>query len=65
MTPAPSVEPWPSAFRIGGALLVAAMVGLWAAGYAFLMLMKLPPESATLSTIVDYWLAYGDRPEVR
>lgn len=65
MTPAPSVEPWPSAFRIGGALLVAAMVGLWAAGYAFLMLMKLPPESATLSTIVDYWLAYGDHPEVR
>ncbi|WP_395347303.1 type IV secretory system conjugative DNA transfer family protein [Variovorax sp. UC122_21] len=46
-------------------MLVAAVVGLWAAGYAFLMLMKLPPDSATLSTIVDYWLAYGDRPEVR
>ena len=65
MTPAPSVEPWPSAFRIAGALLVAAVVGLWAAGYAFLMLMKLPPQSATLSTIVDYWLVYGDRPDVR
>ena len=65
MTRAPSAEGWPSPFRIAIALLVAAVVGLYLAGYAFLMAMKLPPQNATLLTIHQYWEAYGERPDVR
>ena len=65
MTRAPSAEGWPSPFRIAVALLVAAVVGLYVAGYAFLMAMKLPPQHASLLTIPQYWQAYGDRPDVR
>lgn len=65
MTRAPSAEGWPSPLRIAVALLVAAVVGLYLAGYAFLMAMKLPPQNATLLTIHQYWEAYGDRPDVR
>jgi type IV secretion system protein VirD4 len=65
MTLAPSSEDLPSPFRIAVALLLAAVVGLYMAGYAFLMAMKLPPREASLLTIHQYWEAYGDRPEVR
>ncbi|MBT2320789.1 type IV secretory system conjugative DNA transfer family protein [Variovorax paradoxus] len=65
MTLAPSSESLPSPFKIAVALLVAAIVGLYVAGYAFLMAMKLPPQNATLLTIHQYWEAYGDRPDVR
>lgn len=65
MTRAPSSEGLPSPFKIAVALLVAAVVGLYVAGYAFLMAMKLPPQHATLLTIHQYWEAYGDRPDVR
>ena len=65
MTLAPSFEAWPSPFRIAVALLVAALVGLYLGGYAFLVAMKLPPRNATLLTLHHYWEAYGDRPDVR
>ncbi|MBT2337124.1 type IV secretory system conjugative DNA transfer family protein [Variovorax paradoxus] len=65
MTRAPSSEASPSPFKIAVALLVATGVGLYVAGYAFLMAMKLPPQDATLLTIHQYWEAYGDRPDVR
>ena len=65
MTLAPGAEAWPSPWRIALALLVAAGVGLYLAGYAFLMAMKLPPRNATLLTVPQYWQAYGDRPDIR
>jgi type IV secretion system protein VirD4 len=65
MTQPPGAESWPSPFRIAVALLVAAVVGLYVAGYAFLMAMKMPPQNATLLTIHQYWEAYGERPDVR
>ena len=65
MTLAPNSEGLPSPFKIAVALLVAALVGLYLAGYAFLMAMKLPPQNASLLTIHQYWQAYGERPDVR
>jgi type IV secretion system protein VirD4 len=65
MTRTPSSEGWPSLFRITVALLAAAVVGLYVAGYAFLVAMKLPPQDATLLTIHHYWKAYGELPDVR
>lgn len=65
MTLAPGAEAWPSPWRIALALLVAAGVGLYLAGYAFLLAMKLPPQHATLLTVPRYWQAYGDRPDIR
>lgn len=65
MTRTPSSDSWPSLFKIAVALLAAAVVGLYVAGYAFLMAMKLPPQHATLLTIHQYWKAYGKRPDVR
>lgn len=65
MTRPPGTEDLPSAFRIAVALLVAATVGLYVGGYAFLMAMKLPPQNATLLTLHQYWEAYGERPDIR
>jgi type IV secretion system protein VirD4 len=65
MTLAPRSEALPSPFRIAVALLVAAVVGLYVAGQAFLIAMRLPPQNATLLTLHQYWTAYGDRPDVR
>lgn len=65
MTRAPITDDWPSPFKIAVALLVAALVGLYLAGYAFLLAMKLPPQGATLLTLHDYWQAYGERPDIR
>lgn len=65
MTLPASSEGLPSPVRIAVALLVAALVGLYLAGYAFLMAMRLPPQEASLLTIHRYWQAYGARPEVR
>jgi len=64
MNQAPSSEAWPSPFRIAVALLAAATLGLYLAGYVFLVAMKLPPEHATLLTIYQYWAAEGERPAV-
>lgn len=65
MTLTPNSEDLPSPFKILVALLVAALVGLYMAGYAFLMAMRLPPEKANLLTIQQYWAAYGEQPHVR
>lgn len=65
MTPATGSEGLPSPFRIAVALLVAAMVGMYVAGYAFLAAMGLPPHDATPWTLPRYWQAYGERPDVR
>jgi len=65
MTRARGTEGLPSALRVAVALLVAAMVGLYVGGHAFLMAMRLPPQHATFLTLLHYWKAYGDRPEVR
>jgi len=65
MTLAPSAEGLSSPFKITVALLVAAAVGLYVAGYAFLMVMRLPPQDASLLTVPHYWTAYGERPEIR
>ncbi|WP_230559078.1 type IV secretory system conjugative DNA transfer family protein [Variovorax paradoxus] len=55
----------PSPFRIAVALLVAALVGMYVAGHAFLIAMNLPPQRATLLTLHEYWQVYGERPDVR
>jgi len=65
MTLAPRFEDFPSPLRVAVALLVAAIVGVYVAGYAFLVAMKLPPQNATLLTLHAYWQAYGNRPDVR
>lgn len=65
MTLAPSAADSPSPFKVAAALLLAAGVGLYLAGYVFLLAMKLPPREATPLTTYRYWQAHGDRPEVR
>ena len=65
MTLAPGSGGLPSPFKITVALLVAALLGLYMAGYAFLLVMKLPPQDASLLTVHRYWEAYGEQPEVR
>ncbi|MBS0341349.1 MAG: type IV secretory system conjugative DNA transfer family protein [Proteobacteria bacterium] len=65
MTQAPNPEGPPSPIRIAVALLVATLVGLYLAGYAFLMAMKLPPQGASLLTIHHYWEISQERPDVR
>ena len=65
MTLAPRSDGLPSPFRIAVAMLVAALVGVYVAGQAFLIAMNLPPQRATLLTLHEYWQAYGERPEVR
>ncbi|BEP51480.1 type IV secretory system conjugative DNA transfer family protein (plasmid) [Variovorax sp. V116] len=55
----------PSPFRIAVALLIAALVGMYVAGQAFLIAMNLPPQHATLLTLHEYWQAYGERRDVR
>ncbi|MDP9912485.1 type IV secretion system protein VirD4 [Variovorax boronicumulans] len=65
MTLAPRFEGLPSPLKIAVALLVAAIVGVYVAGHAFLIAMKLPPQRATLLTLHEYWQANSDRPEVR
>ncbi|CAN7663682.1 type IV secretory system conjugative DNA transfer family protein [Variovorax paradoxus] len=55
----------PSPFRIAVALLIAALVGMYVAGQAFLIAMNLPPQHATLLTLHKYWQVYGERPNVR
>ncbi|MET3420341.1 type IV secretory system conjugative DNA transfer family protein [Variovorax paradoxus] len=65
MTLAPGSDGLPSPFRIAVALLVAALVGMYVAGQAFLIAMNLPHQRATLLTLHEYWQAHGERPEVR
>ena len=65
MTLAPRTEGLPSPFRIAVAMLVAAIVGVYVAGHAFLMAMRLPPQQVTLLTLHAYWQAHGERPDVR
>ncbi|WPG40953.1 type IV secretory system conjugative DNA transfer family protein [Variovorax sp. EBFNA2] len=65
MTLAPSAADSPSPLKVAAALLLAAGVGLYLAGYVFLLAMKLPPREATPLTTYRYWQAHGDRPEVR
>ncbi|WP_431113156.1 type IV secretory system conjugative DNA transfer family protein [Variovorax paradoxus] len=65
MTLAPSAADSPSLLKVAAALLLAAGVGLYLAGYFFLMAMQLPPRQATPLTTYRYWQAHGDRPEVR
>ena len=65
MTLAPRSEGLPSPIRIAVALLVAALVGMYVAGQAFLIAMNLPPQRATLLTLHEYWQAYGERSDVR
>lgn len=65
MTLAPRYEGLPSPFRIAVALLIAALVGMYVAGQAFLIAMNLPPQHATLLTLHEYWQAYGERRDVR
>lgn len=62
---APRYEGLPSPFRIAVALLIAALVGMYVAGQAFLIAMNLPPQHATLLTLHEYWQAYGERRDVR
>lgn len=62
---APRYEGLPSPFRIAVALLIAALVGMYVAGQAFLIAMNLPPQHATLLTLHKYWQVYGERPNVR
>lgn len=61
----PNVEPSASPVKIAVAVAFAALTGLYVSGYFFLMASKLPPNAATPLTTYRYWVAYGDRPEVR
>ncbi|MDM0001153.1 type IV secretory system conjugative DNA transfer family protein [Variovorax sp. J22P240] len=65
MTPGPSSEGLHSPLRITVALLLAAVVGLYLAGYFFLMAVKLPPHQATPLTAYRYWQDHGERPDIR
>ena len=61
----PNSEGSPSPVKVAVALLLAAGVGLYLAGYFFLMAVKLPPHEATPLTTYRYWQDYGERPDVR
>ncbi|MET0542949.1 MAG: type IV secretory system conjugative DNA transfer family protein [Variovorax sp.] len=65
MTLAPGSEGSPNPLKITAALLLAALVGLYLAGYFFLIAVKLPPHEATPLTTYRYWQDYGERPDVR
>ena len=65
MTRVPSAEDSLSLARIVVALLIAAVVGLYASGYFFLWSIKQSPAAATPLTPIRYWYYYGDRPELR
>lgn len=65
MTLGPSAAGSLSPLKVTVALLLAAVVGLYLAGYFFLMALKLPPHDATPLTTYRYWQAYGDHPEIR
>ena len=55
MTLEPSSEASRSPLKVTVALLCAAVVGLYLAGYFFLMAVKLPPHQATPLTAWRYW----------
>jgi type IV secretion system protein VirD4 len=61
----PSSEASRSPLKITVALLLAAVVGLYLAGYFFLMAVKLPLHEATPLTTYRYWQDYGERPDIR
>ncbi|RZL85528.1 MAG: type IV secretory system conjugative DNA transfer family protein [Variovorax sp.] len=65
MTLGPSSEGLRSPLKVTVALLFAAVVGLYLAGYFFLMAVKLPAREATPLTTYRYWQGYGERPEIR
>lgn len=74
MTPHASVVPWPPAARssrrglalkVLGALVVAAVLAAYLAGYVFLWSMGMSPREATPLTVARYGYYYGDRTEVR
>jgi type IV secretion system protein VirD4 len=65
MTQVPSVEGSLSFAKVAVALLLAAVVGLYASGYFFLWSIKESPAAATPLTPIRYWYYYGDRPDVR
>lgn len=48
-----------------GIFVVCALIALYMAGYWFLWKMDLPAYSATPKTIIDYWIYYGEQPEVK
>ena len=65
MTPVPSSEDSRSPLKVTVALLLAAVMGLYLAGYFFLMAVKLPPHEATPLTTYRYWQDYSERPDIR
>lgn len=65
MTRVPSAEGFRSPLRIAVALLLAAVIGLYLAGYFFLMAVKLSPRDATPLTTYRYWQDYGGRPDIQ
>ena len=65
MTPSPDTGSSPSAFKVTAALLLAAVAGLYLAGYFFLMAARLPPHAATPLTTYRYWQGYGERADIR
>jgi len=55
---------------IGAAVALAILValvfaGLYVGGRAFAVLQKIPSEAVTITTLHDYWLAYGDVKKVK
>ena len=65
MTRVPSAEGSFSLAKVLVALLLAAVVGLYASGYFFLWSIKEAPATATPLTPLRYWYYYSDRPDVR
>src|SRR3954469_1192180 len=65
MTRVPSSGRSPDFFRVAVAVLLAGVVGLYLAGYFFLMAVKLPPHEATPLTTYRYWQHYGEQPDIQ
>lgn len=65
MTRVPNADGFRSPLRITVALLLAALVGLYLAGYFFLIAVKLSPRDATPLTAYRYWQDYGERPDIQ
>src|SRR4051812_40721622 len=65
MARVPSADGFRSPLRITVALMLAALLGLYLAGYFFLLAVKLPPRDATPLTTYRYWQDYGERPDIQ
>jgi type IV secretion system protein VirD4 len=65
MTRAPNGDDSFSAPRLGIAIIAATAMGVYLAGWGLLWSLHRPTAEATPLTLVSYWRAYPDRPDVQ